>query len=440
MNSFLTVLPKRSYLSLTVSMMTCLILLINVSFKIITVHGMIFTASSLLCPLVATLYLMVLKECNLIQQRHILNQSLLALYLFSIGIYLLVNLPAAENIYENPAYQIVFEDIPKKFFAATLAFGLSFYLPHLLCCAKNSEMLVSPKKRLVLALFGGFAFFSIDFVLLFLDPYFENFNRIYVDSLMVSAGILLLVGIVYLSYHLLINPVRAKRKIPASPAYLSIPLYHYLVSFSVTIMLICLACEYRLIAFTEVTTIGASAIFFPFTLIASTLIGELYGYRANLRLAIVLIMAELSFDFLLMATVALPAPDFFNINPFYSVILPRRIPAGTLALFVTFVSNAMLLENLKFTSLGLNRWTRILIANIFATSLLCLVNYSILYTGVYPYDQIFNLVLNSWIYKMTASLLSLPLVLWLFNLCKDRKYSVPQDEKSYLVNLGRKTR
>lgn len=420
MNSFLTVLPKRSYLILTVSMMTCLILLINVSFKIITVQGMIFTASSLLCPLVAIIYLMVLKECTVVQQRHILNQSLLALYLFSIGIYLLVNLPSAENIYENPAYQIVFDDIPKKFFAATLAFGLSFYLPHLLCCAKNSEILISPSKRLGLALFGGFFFFSIDFLLLFLDPYIFNFNRIYIDSLMVNASILFLVGIFYQTFHLLINPGKVKRKELDSPVYLSIPLYHYLVGFSVTILLICLGCEYRLISFSENTILGASAIFFPLIIVASTLIGELYGYKANFRLALVLILAELSFDFLLMGTAALPAPDFFNINPFYSVILPRRIPAGALALFVTFVSNAMLLENLKYTGLGLNRCARILIANIVATSLLCLVNYSLLYSGIYPYEQIFNLVLNSWIYELTVTLVSLPFVLKLYNRCKDQ--------------------
>ena len=113
MTIFSTALQKRSYLPLTVGMMTCLILLINVSFKIIMVQGLIFTASAVLCPLIAFIYLLVLNECNVVQQRHILNQSLLALYLFSIGIYLLVNLPAAETMYDNPAYQIVFEDIPK---------------------------------------------------------------------------------------------------------------------------------------------------------------------------------------------------------------------------------------------------------------------------------------------------------------------------------------
>ncbi|MBA2657389.1 MAG: VUT family protein [Tatlockia sp.] len=418
MISFFKLLPKHSYLTLTVSLMTCLILLINISFKIITAQGLIFSASSVLCPLIAAFYLMILNECNIVQQRHILNQSLLALYLFSIGIYLLVNMPAAENIYENPAYQIVFEDIPKKFFAATLAFGLSFYLPHLLCCTKNPEILQSSKKRLLLALLGGFFFFSIDFVLLFSDPHVQNFNRIYLDSLMVSVGMLFLVALAYLSCQQLMYPAQKSSRAAAPPAYLAFPLYHYLVSFSVTILLLCLACEYRLISFTNYITIGASAIFFPLTLIASNLIGELYGYRANLRLAMVLILAELTFDFLLMGAIALPAPDFFNLNPFYTSIMPRRIPAGTLALFVAFVCNAMLLENLKYTSLGLNRSARILIANIIATSLLCLVNYSLLYTGVYAYDQIFNLVLSAWVYKIIVLILTLPLVLWLFNCCQ----------------------
>jgi len=394
--------------------MTCLILLISISFKIISVFGMIFSASSLLCPLIAVLYLKILNECDMEQQRHILNQSLLALYLFSIGIYLLLNLPAALNMQENPAYQIVFENIPKKFFAATLAFGLSFYLPHFLCCVKKNEILTSPKKCLLLALLGGFFFFSIDFMLLFLDSYVSAFKRIYLDSLIVSTTLLLLVGVIYLGGHLALNPMQAKRKAPALPTYLSIPLYHYLVSFSITILLICLACEYRLLSFPNDLTIGASAVLFPLAIMASTLISELYGYKAGLRLALVLILAELTFDLLLMGIVAMPAPEFFNLDPFYSYILPRRILAGTLALFVTFVSNAVLLENLKYTGLRLNRCLRILIANVLVTSLLCLVNYSLLYTGVYPYELIFNLVLNSWIYKIIATVLSLPLVLWLY--------------------------
>ena len=420
MTAFATSPPKRSYLALTISMMTFLILLINVSFKIVDVQGMLFSASSILCPMVAFVYLLVLKECNLVQQRHILNQSLLALYLFSVGIYLLVNLPAAEYMHDNPAYQIVFEDIPKKFFATTLAFAVSFYLPHALYYSKRYEVLNFPKKHLLFALYGGFSFFTLDFILLFSHPPLHHFTRIYIDSLMVSVAILLIIGISYLiciMFGKSINLKIARLKSPL-PAYLSSPLYHYLISCSVIILLICLACEYRLISFSKGWIVGASAILCPLTMMASNLIHELYGYKANLCLAMILIVAELAFDLILMAIVALPAPEFFDLNPYYSFILPKRIPAGTLALFVTFAGNALLLENLKYSSFALNRCLRILIANIFATSLLCLVNYTLLYGGVYPHELIFNLAINSWIYKLGATIIGLPLVLWLYNLCQ----------------------
>ncbi|WED42787.1 VUT family protein [Legionella cardiaca] len=415
MTTFSATSPTRSYLPLTVSMMTCLILLINVSFKIILVQGMMFTASSVVCPLVAILYLIVLKNCSITQQRHVLHQSLLALYVFSIGIYLLVNLPAAEYMHDNPAYQIVFEDIPKKFFAATLAFGLGFYLPHLLCSAKHKDMLISPKKRLLLALFGGFFFFTLDFFLLFSEPHVHDFNYIYLDSILVAAGILFTFGIIYLSCLLFIRRIHWSFNKPL-PDYLSHTLYHYLVGFAVIIMLICLACEYRLVSFSNGWTLAASGLLFPLAMMVSSLIGELYGYKANLCLMVVLILAELIFDLLLMGAVALPSPEFFNLNPFYSFIVPRRIPAATLALFVTFFSNAMLLEYLKKTNLGSSRSWRILIANVVGTSLLCLVNYSLLFGGIYPYEQILSLSISVWVFKLGVTLVSLPIILWLYNL------------------------
>ncbi|MFA5959038.1 MAG: VUT family protein [Tatlockia sp.] len=406
-------LMKRSHLSLTLSMITCLILLINLSFKIIVVEGFIFSATSVLCPLTAILYTLILKDCDADQQRHALNQSFLALYLFSVGIYLLVNLPAAEYMHDNPAYQIAFEDIPKKFFAGTLSFGLSFYLPHVYCCARKKSLLNDPEKRILLALLGGFFFFTLDFLLLFSHPAMIRFGQIYWGSLVVSTGILLCALALFFTCLRFKKTGNTSINREIGPAYLSVPLYHYLVCTSVTIVLICLACEYRLIAFSNGVVLGASGILFPVTIMASNLIGELFGYKANFRLALVLILSELIFDLFIMGAMALPAPDFFNLNPFYSYIMPRRILASVTALFVTFVGNAMLLENLKYTKLGLNWVSRILIANITVMSLLCLVNYVLLYVGVYPYEQIFNIAFNSWAYKMLMILVSLPVLLWL---------------------------
>jgi uncharacterized PurR-regulated membrane protein YhhQ (DUF165 family) len=158
--------------------------------------------------------------------------------------------------------------------------------------------------------------------------------------------------------------------------------------------------------------LAASCIFFPITLIISTIIGELWGYRANLKLTLVLIGAQFFFDALLMGLVALPSPAFFNLNPFYNYIMPRRLPAASLSLFVCFISNAMLLHYLKRLKWKLPNILRILIANICANSLLCLVDYSLLFGGIYPSEQVINLAMNVWQYKLVMTLISLPFILW----------------------------
>jgi len=416
--SHLVVKKSRNCLALTVAMVCSLILLINISFKIIALHGIIFSASSVLCAIIASLYLFVLTDCSIDEQRHILNQSLLSLYLFSIGIFLLVNLPADEYMRDNTAYQIVFEDIPRKFFAATLAYGLSFYLPHLFCCAKYKTILTQVNYRFILAFSGGCAFFVLDFLLLFADLKIDNILRIYIDSSMVNLIIILLAGIVY--FFAMIWPGKSREEGVNSVCVASTS-YHYLISFAVTILLICLACEYRLVNFANGWTLVASGILFPLVLMASNLIGELYGYKANLRFAVILVVAELAFDVVLMLVIVLPAPDFFDLNPFYAFIMPRRIPATALGLLVSLMTNALLLHYLNKNNYYKQRWLRIFFANIIVNSLLCMVNYSLLFAGIYPYEEIFNLVVNAWVYKFLVTLLLLPPMLWTYDILSKQK-------------------
>lgn len=402
----LTSSQSRNCMMLTVMMITCLILLINTSFKIITLAGMTFSASSVLCALVACCYLLVLQQCTLTQQKHLLNLSLAALYLFSIGIYVLVNLPAADAMRDSYAYQIVFEDIPKKFFAATLAFGLSFYLPHCLQSMRKPQETIA-RKNLLFALLGGFCFFTLDFLLLFFDQKLPNFGAIYIDSLIVASEIMLVTGVGYLLYLLGNKSRNFAKALPPSP-YLASIYYHYLVGFSVIIILICLACEYRLIAFGEHNIFAASGIFAPLLMIANNVVGEYYGYKANVRWVMVLLVTELAFDAVLVLTIILPSPNYFNLNAFYFSIMPRRIAVTTLILFTTYFCNTLAITVLKshINSRGL----RVFIANVITITLLCSGSYTLLYAGVYPYEQILNLALNGWVYNVSWVLLSLPII------------------------------
>lgn len=394
-------------------MVTCLVLLINVSFKIIQLQNLYFSVNSLLCPLMAGMYLLALRHCNYREQRHILNISLITLYLFCIGVYLLVNLPAAEYMHGNPVYQIVFEDIPKKFFATALSFALSFYLPHLLFCNPSQKMQLSPQQCVVKAVLGGLSFFCIDFYLLFSEINSQSFQRIFIDSFMISSLLLMTIGVGSLCC--LVGHIQKTEDDDSSNKASFFPMYEYCLVFAITILLMCLACEYRIIALSKEGILAASALFFPMALISSTIVGEIWGYQANLKLTAILIVTQIIFDGILMGLIALPSPSSFNLNPFYNYIMPRRLPAASLSLFVTFMCNSILLKNLKHSTWTFVRPWRILIANVCANSLLCLVDYSLLFGGIYPYEQILNLGVNVWEYKILASIVLLPIVL---KLCK----------------------
>lgn len=397
-------------LPLTMGIMICLTLLITASFKIIMLDGMVFSLTSVICPVIAGLYLMALRHCSFKEQRHLLNISLMTLYIFCIGVYVLINLPAAEFMHNNPVYQIIFDDIPKKFFAVTMAFALSFYFPHLLFCTKTNKVLESPRRCMLLALCGGFTFFILNLYLLLSGVHIHNSKQIMMDSILIASLLLLLISIIYLTF-LLKNSddiFITKRHEDA------FPLWYYMICFAIIIMLICLACEYRIVSiWGQNGVLAASTIFFPITLMINTLIGELWGYKVNIKSSLIIIATQFIFDVVLLVIVALPSPDFFNLNPYYSYVLVRRLPATFLTLSATYLSNALLLHYLK--QHHIHRALRILIANICANSLLCLIDYSLLFAGIYSYDQILGLVFNVWQYKLAMTVISLPMTLRLFS-------------------------
>ncbi|MFJ1269660.1 VUT family protein [Legionella lytica] len=404
MNQTLSTPKAPGFLCLTIGIVTFLTLLINVSFKIVVSKGLVFSIHAIICPIIAGLFLIALRKCTQKEQRHILNISLMSLYAFCLGVYVLINLPTVGHMRENPVYQIVFDDLPKKFFAVTISFVLSFYVPHLLCSTRT-KILSSTKHCMLLALFGGLSFFILNFILLFAGEHLHNFSQIMLDSLMIATSLLLVIGIIYLVIYL------KSLNIPLSLPHQSepFPLCYYLSGIAVVIMLICLACEYRIVTLVNRHWIlAASALFFPVTLAISTLIGELWGYQANLKLSVIIIASQVLFDILLSAIVILPSPCFCNSESFYQYIMMRRLPATFLTLSATFMSNALLLHYLKRHAV--QRPLRILIANVCANSLLCLIDYSLLFGGIYSYEQIINLVVNVWQYKLFITILLLPLI------------------------------
>jgi uncharacterized PurR-regulated membrane protein YhhQ (DUF165 family) len=236
---------------------------------------------------------------------------------------------------------------------------------------------------------------------------------------MVASLLSLIIGVAYLSFLLDKKPYKPEAvKVKAKNNF---PLFHYLLCFAVVVMLMCIACEYRIVAFGKDSILTASCIFFPIAMIISTIICELWGYHAHLRLVVVLVGAQLIFDAVLMGIVALPSPHFFNLNPFYNYIVPRRLPAASISILVTFLSNSLILHYFQRLKHPLYRPLRIAVANLCASSLLCFVDYSLLFGGIYPYEHVVNLAIHVWKYKLITTFLFLPVILWLCKLLEKDK-------------------
>ena len=411
---------KMFFLVLSVTIITFLVLLINLSFKVVVVYGFIFSINSVLCSIIAALYLWVLQTSSFKEQRHLLNVSLMALYLFSIGAYILIHLPASDYMIDKPVYQLIFDEVPKKFFATTISFALAFYLPHILLNYYLKEKFLLPKQSVLRAIFSGILFFCIDFYLLFSDPYTISFKQIFIDSLMVVAFLLLMLGVVYLCF-VVDDKVQSTSENLKTTSSADYPLYYYLVCSVVAVMLVCFAFEYRIVAVYKEMLLTASCVFFPFIMMTSTVVNEGWGWQAHWRLIILLTVAQVIFDLCFMTIVAMPSPAVFNLSDHYNYIVPRKLPAEAFSLWISLLVNSLLLCYFRYSRWCLQRPLRILAANISASTVLCALDYSLLFGGIYPYQQILNLAVYAWYYKLLAAVILLPLMLrWCNTLDKKR--------------------
>ncbi|STY33528.1 Uncharacterised protein [Legionella pneumophila] len=62
----------------------------------------------------------------------------------------------------------------------------------------------------VISFAGGVSFFCLDFYLLFSAPHAHSFKQIFIDSFMISSLLLLIIGVVYLTF--LLNDKQHKGK------------------------------------------------------------------------------------------------------------------------------------------------------------------------------------------------------------------------------------
>ncbi|QBS12428.1 VUT family protein [Legionella geestiana] len=394
-------------------LITILSLLLVTSFKCVQVHGAIFTASSLLTPVLTWLYWRVLVSFTPETQRHVLNVSLMGLYLFSIGLYVVLNLPAAEALRDPLAHQIVFEDVPRQFFATTVAFGLGCYLPGLFLTRLQALEGVRPEVKLLSALIGGAAFFALNFISLFSELHEALSAALFPISAAV-VGVLLLVGGFCTRQCLRRTRYSPRRLTPRAIPRL------YLEGFAASLLLVCFIGEYRLVAFGAGGIMPASIVLLPFILFATNLIHERWGESANRHMVFYLVAVIVWFGSAVLMLIAMPSPMHDTADSLYITVMPRRIPVSIVAFGILFYVNARLLAVLRRLPRFGQPWSRILLANALAALFAGVVNHYLLTPAIFSDAQMHQLSRDSLTYLMLMGLPCLLVLCAVFHLTQQK--------------------
>jgi uncharacterized PurR-regulated membrane protein YhhQ (DUF165 family) len=396
---------KNNFIIIMGLIVATLASMINVSFKIIHIHGMTFSALSLLTPLISCLFLIIMTHYKRQTQKQMLNLSLFSLYFYCICVFLILSLPTPSHWLGEQAYEIVFEEMPKKFFAITLSYIIGLYLPYYFITNSNRHFGV--KEKIFLSILSNEILFLLSFFLLFYDEHNAVFYAVLIDSLLISNTLMLSFGLITLCH------AQFKKTIKIRPLSPPRTVYNYLACCAIILIQISLSTAFKLVAIGNIAFV-ASGMIFPFILIVSSIVGENYGYRANLKLLACLILSQLLFDLTILAVTNLPSPAFLNLDKFFSLVFanikPRQLIAAFLALFCAFMVNASLISFLKHV-VKKSLLFRLIIANITSQACLCLINYSLLFVGIYSSETLFYLIWTNLIYNMLFTLVSLPLVI-----------------------------
>jgi len=242
---------------------------------------------------------------------------------------------------------------------------------------------------------------------------------VFIDSLLINTLFTTTIGVIYLLWDVFIH----NKSLPKCHDDID-SRYLYMITICSIILLTSISSAYKLVEIQGITLV-ASGIVFPIIFIVSNLISYYYGFKSSLLLPLTMIFSLLIFSLFTGLLIALPSPDYLNINAAYTLvfneIIPYQLFSACLAVIISLVLNAALLEKIKIIFMGNHLWLQSLSANVVSKTFLCVFNYSILFLGIYPFSTIFEFTWTTWSFKILFCILTLPLVLFL---CKQKPRAI----------------
>jgi queuosine precursor transporter len=197
-------------------------------------------------------------------------------------------------------------------------------------------------------------------------------------------------------------------------------LYGLFVGLMVTVILACDA-----VVFKEVSIFGrhivASGMIFPLSFMIACIATEVYGYKVAGTLIWIQVVCEFIFVAIISIVIRLPP----HVSPETSVLyyslyhnIWHILLAGTLAAPSSYFANDFIISKVKIYMYGRFFIFRYFLSCLISKGVLVLITYPILFYGVYGIEKIFDLMLNTWVFKVCIALFLMPFAVLLSNYVK----------------------
>ena len=166
------------------------------------------------------------------------------------------------------------------------------------------------------------------------------------------------------------------------------------------------------VAFTATVILPAAVILFPLTYILGDVLTEVYGYQSCRRVIWIGFLCSLVAVAAISIGGWLRPAGFWDGQDAYLRTLsavPRIVAASFLAyLFGEFV-NSFVLAKLKLATAGRLLWLRTIGSTVVGQLVDSGVFITVAFLGVFPPDQVFQLVITQWLFKVAYETVATPL-------------------------------
>jgi len=188
-------------------------------------------------------------------------------------------------------------------------------------------------------------------------------------------------------------------------------LYGLFVGLTITIMLICDTLAFKVIKLRGIE-FAASGLIYSFSFLLSSITTEVYGFNLAGRIIWIQLLCHVIFILTVTLAVYLPSPDHSNISILYFALygnLWHVLLGSCIAIPSAYFINDIIISKLKIYMYGRLFILRFFVSNVIGNAILVCISYPVNFYSQYSLTHIAVIGFNTWIYKLIASMVLLPI-------------------------------